>query len=83
MRPCGVGFKDMSREPRVVVVVARQAPPVALLRWIRWLLPAAMLIVSPVPLVRADVDDVITLVADAVESSPLAVADAILRAKGR
>jgi hypothetical protein len=77
---------DMNPEPRVVVVVVKGSAVAsrvaAVLRWVRWLLPAALLIVSPTPLVRGDADDVITLNADAVESSPLAVADAIVKARG-
>lgn len=77
---------DMNAGPRVVVVVVKQGAGVsriaAVLRWIRWLLPATFLIVSPTPLARADVDDVVTLNADAVDSSPLAVADAIVKARG-
>ncbi|HET6440407.1 MAG TPA: hypothetical protein VFG59_20275 [Anaeromyxobacter sp.] len=76
----------MSDEPRVVVVVLTSSPsdprPAALLRWIRYLLPAALLIVSGSPTLPNDASEVITLSADAVESSPLAVADAIVKALG-
>lgn len=79
------GCRGMSATPQVVVVVVKHgAGPsrlAAVLRWVRWLLPAAFLIVSPTPLVRADTDEVITLNADAVDSSPLAVADAIVKAR--
>ncbi len=81
----GGGSRGMSARTKVVVVVVKQgAGPsrlAAVLRWVRWLLPAALLIVAPTPLVRADTDDVITLNADAVDSSPLAVADAIVKAR--
>ncbi len=76
----------MSEGPRVVVVVVKPGAGAsrmaALLRWVRWLVPAALLIVSPTPLVRGDSEDVITLNGDAVDSSPLAVADAIVKARG-
>jgi hypothetical protein len=52
-----------------------------LVRWLRWLLPAALLIVSQKPLFPPGADDVMTLDADAVESGPLAVADAIVKAR--
>ncbi len=76
---------DMKHKPPIVVILvkpntpARQ--PAMLLRWLRWLLPAALLVVSQAPIATADADDVITLNADAVDSSPLAVADAIVKAR--
>jgi hypothetical protein len=77
---------SMNAGPQVVVVVVRQGTGVsrlaAVLRWVRWLLPATLLIISSTPLVCTDSDAVITLEADAVESSPLAVADAIVKARG-
>lgn len=75
----------MSKIARVVVVLvkpdtcARKAA--LLLRWLRWLLPAALLIVSPTPIVVADSDEVITLNADALDSSPLGVADAVAKTR--
>ncbi len=75
----------MKRRPRVVVVLVKPSTsarqPAILLRWLRWLLPAALLVVSQTPITTLDPDDVITLNADAVESSPLAVADAIVKAR--
>ncbi len=73
-----------SGPPVVVVLVKPNTParqPATLLRWLRWLLPAALLVVSRTPIEIPDVDDVITLNADAVDSSPLAVADAIVKAR--
>jgi len=74
----------MSDERPAVVVIVRPATPLQtsrqILKWLRWLLPAALLIVSDAPLTGvADVDRVITIDADAVESGPLSVADALTR----
>jgi hypothetical protein len=77
------------KTPVVVVVVkpgAAGRQPVALLRWLRWLLPAALLVVSPMSVTFSPSDEVITLNADEVDeadSGPLAVADAIMKARER
>lgn len=52
------------------------------LRWIRWLLPAAILLVGSAPTVPSDPDEVITLDVDAMQSGPLCVADALARERG-
>jgi hypothetical protein len=50
-----------------------------ILRWLRWLLPAALLVVAPASAPLSQLDDVITLDADDVASGPLSVADALTR----
>ncbi len=56
----------------------RRAGEVA--RWIRSLLPAAVLLIGPVaPPVDPNADEVITIDAEKVQSGPLAVADALAR----
>lgn len=47
-------------------------------RWIRALVPAALILVSSVPLPAAP-DDVVTVSADEVDAGPLAVAAALAR----
>ena len=77
----------MSTDTKIVVVVTNARGPhqAALVRWVRWLLPAALLVVAPTSFARVDVardsDEVITLDGEAVDSSPLAVADAIVKAR--
>ncbi len=70
---------------RPVIVVLTKATPAArrrvLLRWLRALVPAALLVVSRAPIEVPGADDVITLNADTIDSGPLAVADAIVRAR--
>ncbi len=73
-----------SNAPVVVLVVKPSTPArkrAALLRWLRWLVPAALLVVSQKPMAIPGADDVITLNADAIDSGPLAVADAIVKAR--
>jgi hypothetical protein len=48
-------------------------------RWIRALVPAALILVSSVPIDVNAGDDVVTLSADEVEAGPLAVAAALAR----
>jgi hypothetical protein len=66
----------------VVVVVKQGASPrrsAELLRWLRCLLPAALLVVSPAALPVSDGPDVVTLDADAAaDAGPLAVAASIV-----
>ena len=76
----------------VVVVVSPETNPrrsAVLLRWLRWLLPAALLVVSNASLAlpqEGDDDvitldaDAITLDADAIGSGPLSMASAIEKA---
>jgi hypothetical protein len=79
---------NMKDRARTVVVVVRPGTnprrSAVLLRWLRWLLPTALLIVSnaSVALPQGE-DDVITLDADAIESGPLSVASAIEKALSR
>jgi hypothetical protein len=56
--------------------------PAVIARWVRWMLPAALLIVSEVSpdALPGDDDDVITLDADDVDAGPLSVASAIQKA---
>lgn len=49
------------------------------LRWIRWLLPTAVMLVGTPALPPADADEVISVDVDAVESGPLSLADALVR----
>lgn len=52
-----------------------------LVRWIRAMLPAALLVVAPLDGPVVDVpEDAITVDADAVRSGPLSLADAVMRA---
>jgi hypothetical protein len=58
----------------------------AILRWLRALAPAAALVVAEPGIDRAGDDDpatVLTVDADDLASGPLAVADALARARGR
>jgi hypothetical protein len=70
---------------RTVVVVVHPGTnphrPAEILRWLRWLLPAALLVVAPAAVPLGDAYDVITIDADAVESGPLSLADAIARGR--
>ncbi|BDG02370.1 hypothetical protein [Anaeromyxobacter oryzae] len=73
------------RPPVVVLVVGPRTTPrrsATLTQWLRWLLPAALLVVSQVPLGTPESEDVITLDADSIESGPLSLADAIGKARG-
>ena len=78
---------DMSESGPVVVLLVRPGTPprrsASIVRWLRWLLPAALLVVSRVPMEPPQDDEVITLDADAIESGPLSVADAIGKALDR
>ncbi len=48
------------------------------MRWVRALVPAALILISSAPLAAAS-DDVITVSVDEVEAGPLAVAAALAR----
>ena len=70
---------------RVIGVVgsAQSRQRVRTLRWwIRTLVPAAVLVFSPVDGPARDVEDAITLRADEIPSGPLSLADALARAAG-
>jgi hypothetical protein len=83
----GADCTGMSESGPVVVVLVRPGTPArrsaSIVRWVRWLLPAALLVVSGVPLDPPQTDDLITLDADDPESGPLSVADAIGKALER
>lgn len=87
-RPAGRSPDMSARSRRLVVSLRpgaspRRAGEVA--RWIRALLPAAILLVgpaAPLPSPGGGDDEVITIDADAVQSGPLAIADAIVRQHG-
>ncbi len=73
--------------PRRVVVVVRPGtnPRRAseVLRWLRWLVPAAVLLVAPAPGPPSAPEDVtVSVDVDEVASGPLSVADALLRERG-
>jgi len=73
----------MGKRPVVVLLVTSRTRPRALarsLRFLRWLLPAALLMVARSPAARVLEDDVITLNADALDSGPLTIADAVVKA---
>jgi predicted phosphoribosyltransferase len=65
---------------KLVVVVKPGAQTGTVLAWLRRLLPAAMLLVAPAA--PPPSCDVIAIDADAVVSSPLALADALARHAG-
>ncbi len=68
--------------PKLVVAVRPGSKPGRLgevLRWIRWLLPAAVLMVGTPALPPGDAGEVISVDVDAVESGPLSLADALVR----
>ncbi len=81
------GSTGVRERATVVVILVRPGAATArrvamLLRWVRFLVPAALLVVSQVPLGPSGrTAQVITLNADATEWSPLAVAHAILEAR--
>ncbi len=67
----------------VVLVVGAETSPrrsSEIMRWIRALVPAALILVSSAPLAPPSPDDdVVTLSADDVDAGPLAVAAALAR----
>ena len=67
--------------PTVIVLVkpGSAGPPAALLRWVRWLLPAALLVVSQGTITPTLSNDAIVLNADDADVGPLSVADAIVK----
>ena len=70
----------------VVVVVGGETNPrrpIEILRWIRALVPAALILVSSAPIDLGSRDDVVTVNADDVDAGPLAVAAALTRAPRR
>ena len=87
-RECGGRLRivgSMRERAPVVRVLVRPGTnprrPAAIARWVRWMLPAALLIFSDVtPDALPGDDDVITLDADDVDAGPLSVASAIQKA---
>jgi general stress protein CsbA len=68
--------------PTLVVIVHRAASPRRtgeIMKWVRWMLPAAMLVVARASAGWSESSEVITIDADAVESGPLSLADALTR----
>lgn len=69
-----------------VVVVVRDARSERkageIRRWIRALVPAALILISSTPIDLGPGDGVVTVSADDVEPGPLAVADALTRGRG-
>jgi hypothetical protein len=67
---------------RTIVVFVRPAASerksIEVLRWLRWMLPAALLVLTAAP-PPAIGDPVIVIDADAVDAGPLAVAAAVAR----
>ncbi len=63
----------------VLVVGSRTSPRRSseIMRWVRTLLPAALILVASKPLDVGGAEDVVTLNADDVDAGPLAVAAAI------
>ena len=72
-------------ETFVVVVKAGTNPrrTMQVAKWVRWFVPAALLIVSNVTVPVGDVESAITIDADSIESGPLSVADALTREQKR
>ncbi len=69
----------------VVVVVHPETSPgrsSEILRWLRWLLPTALLVIAPTSATFSELEQVITIDVDAVGSGPLSVAAAVDRAAG-
>ncbi len=78
----------MARSTRPVVVLrtspARDAHVKTLARWVRAMLPAALLVIAPVGAPVSQLPgDVIALDVQDVDSGPLSVADALVRAVSR
>jgi hypothetical protein len=69
---------------KLVVAVRPGASPrrsAEVLRWVRWLLPTAILLVGPAALPDPDTAEVITIDVDSIESGPLSLADALVRGR--
>jgi NAD(P)H-dependent FMN reductase len=83
-RRCCIGVDRRIRT--VVLLVGASTSPrrsSRVLRWLRVLLPTALLIVSSAPLPSGDEDDVITLdVDDVADAGPLSLAAALTRESG-
>ncbi len=79
----GTAFTRMSLKISTVVLVVRPgASPhraTEIRRWVRALVPAALILVSSVPIDLGAADDVVTVSADEVDAGPLAVAAALVR----
>ncbi len=69
----------------VVLVVGEKTSPRRsgeIMRWVRALVPAALILVSSAPLAAPASDDVITVTVDELDAGPLAVAAALARPRG-
>ncbi len=82
---CSPGMR-WPRSKRLLVLHASSPDPLRLrtvARWARALVPAAVLVITSVDTVTAEIfEDAIVLDVDEVASSPLALAEAIARAAG-
>ncbi len=56
--------------------------PAEIMRWVRALLPAALILVSSAPASVPASDDVVTVNVDEVDAGPLAIAAALARPRG-
>lgn len=78
-----VGSKDMSERPSTVVLVVKDAAnprrTSEIRRWIRALLPAALILVSSAPIDLGTADDVVSVSADDADAGPLTIAAALTR----
>ncbi len=57
--------------------------PAEIMRWVRALVPAALILVSSAPMSAPASDDVITVNVDELDAGPLAIAAALARPRGR
>ncbi len=78
----GAGAESPASPQRIAVIVRPGAGRRAweVLRWLRWLVPAAVLLVTPVPLPPGDAS--VSIDVEEVASGPLSLADALLRDRG-
>lgn len=76
----------MSESVSTVVLVVRPGSSARrtseIRRWVRALVPAALILISSVPLDLSEADGVVTVSADEVDAGPLAVAAALTRTRG-
>ncbi len=75
----------IERISTVVLVVGEKTSPrrsSEIVRWIRALLPAALIMVSSAPIAADASDDVITVRVDELDAGPLAVAAELARPRG-
>jgi len=81
--PAGGGCQDMEEASRTTVIVVRggtnSSRSSEIRRWLRVLLPTALLVMSPAVAPFGEAYDVIIVDVDASDPGPLALADAIVR----